>query len=981
MHSIIGVKKRTMMRNLFKKSLLLPLAALVMSSSLSAEVIITAIVDGDLPGGNPKAIELYVVGTEDLANYTIEKSGNGGEFGNSNALEGVYTDQFVYITKDSGDSPSFADVFGTDGDLANLIIWSNANGNGDDAYRILDADLNVIDQVWTEDTSDIYKDSFMYRNDTTGPDAGWVEGNWNIPGNLFLDGMDAAQHAAAIPLGSYQYVASTLPSLTMDIADGATFYDVLPVDGAEIAFELENFNIGNGAEFDGYIQWSVTAPTAENNQSGDHYSTDAISISVTEYGDYTLSITLVDSDGNALDPAVSATATVTVAELETKTIAEVQNGGDTNFDSDYEFMISGVVTAVENGEKFFMQSGGGAWNGIYVENDQDTDDVLVFAIGDEVSFRAKADENNFGSSSMTKLEIQGNFEVVSSGNSVYVADILANQLGEAYESVMVNIINGFCLNPDAGFGEATLQDASGSYNTDDFIYAFVPNFAEVYSVVGVGIETFGGYKVAPRDADDISGEVAVIEPTLNILSPAPAEIVYTTDVTVSFEGLNFVVGEITDMDADGVALIAIDVDLETAELDDITVLTNTDDVVLEDLALGNHTVYMALATNLLEIVEGSEKSVTFEVAELVVTPIVDIQTPVDIGISDESPLKDMPVTTTGIVTYVELQDNDGTFENRAFYLQDGTGAWNGVYVYENDPSVEVGQELMITGTVEEFFGGTQISDVSSMEVLSFDNDLPAVVEITTNEVASEMYEGVLVSISDAEALSDEGFGVFSMNDGSGAGNIHRPIDLVYDITIGDIYNVAGPVSYSFNLFRVEMMEYCNNTVPTADFEYTVELVDGGAQVNFTSTTTGADDIEWDYQTGTEGGEANIEVLYTEDGTYSVSLTIENECGVEASATKDVMVQGIGVEENAITNVVLYPNPATETLNVTFASTTNETLEIRMVNTMGQVVYAAQAQTVSGTYTNQINVASFAKGVYTLEIVSADRVQVSKVSVQ
>lgn len=965
------------MKNLFKKSLLLPLAALVMSSSLSAEVIITAIVDGDLPGGNPKAIELYVVGTEDLANYTIEKSSNGGEFGSSNTLEGVYTDQFVYITNNSGDNPSFADVFGTEGDLSNIIIWSNANGNGDDGYRILDADSNVIDQVWTEDTSDIYKDSFMYRNDTTGPDAGWVQDNWDIPGNAFLDGMDAAEHAAAIPLGTYQYVASTLPELTIDIEDGGIFYTSLPVEGATIPFELENFNIGDGAEFDGYIEWTLTAPTATNNQGGNHYTTEDIDITVSEYGDYTFVLTLVDADGNALDPAVSSTVMVTVAALETKTIAEVQNEGDTNFDSDYEFMISGVVTAIENGDEFFIQDDAGAWNGIYVENV--TDDDFTVAIGDEISFRAAADETNFGASTMTKLDLLGDYSLLSSSNEVLVTTILANQLGEGYESVMVSIINATCTEPDAGFGEATLADGSGSYNTDDFIYDFVPNLDQVYTVTGVGLETFGAYKVAPRDADDIAGEVVVIEPTLNILSPAPGEIVYTTDVTFSFEVLNFVLGAMDDVDADGVVLVSTDIAF--GESDIVAELETGDDYLYSGFELGEHTIYMALGSWDTGILTETITSVTFEVAELVLTPIVDIQTPDDIGVSDASPWVEMVVTTTGIVTYVELDDNEGTFENRAFYLQDGTGAWNGIYVFENDPSVEEGQELMITGTVKEFFGSTQIADVTSMEVLSSDNELPEVVEITTNEIASEMYEGVLVSIMDAEALSDEGFGVFSVNDGSGAGNIHRPLDVVYDITIGDSYNVAGPVSYSFNLFRVEMMEYCNNTMPTADFEYTVELVDGGAEVSFTSTITGADEIEWDYETGTEDDEENIQVTYTENGTYSVTLLVENECGTEASVTKDVMVQGVGVEENAINNVVLYPNPATETLNVSFASTTTETLEIRMVNTMGQVVYAAQAQTVSGTYASQINVASFAKGVYSLEIVSADRVQVSKVSVQ
>ena len=61
----------------------------------------------------------------------------------------------------------------------------------------------MIDQVWTEDTTDTYADSYMYRKDSTGPDGAWVSANWTIPGNLELDGLDAAGHTAAIPFGTY----------------------------------------------------------------------------------------------------------------------------------------------------------------------------------------------------------------------------------------------------------------------------------------------------------------------------------------------------------------------------------------------------------------------------------------------------------------------------------------------------------------------------------------------------------------------------------------------------------------------------------------------------------------------------------------------------------------------------------------------------------------------------------------------------------
>lgn len=177
----------------------------------SADVIVTGIVDGTLSGGLPKAIELYITGTEDLSNYTIERSANGGVFGSSSALSGVFTDQFVYLMT-SGNEASFDSVFGSSGDFANRVFVGNATGNGDDAFRILDGALNVVDQVWTEDTNDSYRDSYWYRLSGTGPDGGWNPTNWITPGNDALDGLDEAGLAAAIPFGTYNPAGGVVPA-------------------------------------------------------------------------------------------------------------------------------------------------------------------------------------------------------------------------------------------------------------------------------------------------------------------------------------------------------------------------------------------------------------------------------------------------------------------------------------------------------------------------------------------------------------------------------------------------------------------------------------------------------------------------------------------------------------------------------------------------------------------------------------------------
>lgn len=188
-----------------KKSLTI-LAVLAIATVANATVIITGIIDGDLSGGTPKAIELYIDGSEDLSNYTLQRSANGGSFGTNTALSGSYADEFVYLVGTGYDGVNqFKAVFGTNGDFANIALEnSNVSGNGNDGFRIIDGSSNVIDQVWKEDTNDSYKDSYMYRIDGTGPDGGWVDTNWTIAGNGVLDGLDEAGHASAVPFGTYQ---------------------------------------------------------------------------------------------------------------------------------------------------------------------------------------------------------------------------------------------------------------------------------------------------------------------------------------------------------------------------------------------------------------------------------------------------------------------------------------------------------------------------------------------------------------------------------------------------------------------------------------------------------------------------------------------------------------------------------------------------------------------------------------------------------
>jgi uncharacterized protein len=167
------------------------------------------------------------------------------------------------------------------------------------------------------------------------------------------------------------------------------------------------------------------------------------------------------------------------------------------------------------------------------------------------------------------------------------------------------------------------------------------------------------------------------------------------------------------------------------------------------------------------------------------------------GAAHTSPLAGQTVTTTGIVTAV---DSNG------FYLQDPTGDNNiatsdGIFVFTNSrPTVSVGDELRLAGTVSEFTPGgvstgnlstTQLGGSLTINVLSTGNALPSTVilgeggRVPPNQVIDndqttpynvqqgggtyeptedgldfyESLEGMRVTVQDARAVSGtNGFG-------------------------------------------------------------------------------------------------------------------------------------------------------------------------------------------------------------------------------
>ena len=163
----------------------------------------------------------------------------------------------------------------------------------------------------------------------------------------------------------------------------------------------------------------------------------------------------------------------------------------------------GIVSYVRADQTYYLQSGNGQWNGIYVY-----DTLSNVNEGDSITLSAEVDEYF----NLTELKNVTNLLVVSSGNNINASLISSlDAASENYEGCLVTVNNATCTNDNAGFGEWIIDDGSGPCNVDDFFFPFTPTLNNVYNVSGLVDFSFSNFKILPRDIDDIDEITAIIE--------------------------------------------------------------------------------------------------------------------------------------------------------------------------------------------------------------------------------------------------------------------------------------------------------------------------------------------------------------------------------------------------------------------------------------------------------------------------------------
>lgn len=159
----------------------------------------------------------------------------------------------------------------------------------------------------------------------------------------------------------------------------------------------------------------------------------------------------------------------------------------------------------------------------------------------------------------------------------------------------------------------------------------------------------------------------------------------------------------------------------------------------------------------------------------------------------------------------------------------------------------------------------------------------------------------------------------------------------------------------------------NITCPIATPSFSSSIGNGGL-VTFTNATSSASiTYSWDFGDGNTSNLENPTNTYTTSGTYTICLTITDDCGSDTycdTITVDVTLGLIGLTENSIR---VFPNPAESVVRIQGKDFNGDAWSIRLVNALGEICWA---NSVTGNEINEeIPVHDLSNGVYFLEIQS------------
>ncbi|MCS6928081.1 MAG: PKD domain-containing protein [Saprospiraceae bacterium] len=188
-------------------------------------------------------------------------------------------------------------------------------------------------------------------------------------------------------------------------------------------------------------------------------------------------------------------------------------------------------------------------------------------------------------------------------------------------------------------------------------------------------------------------------------------------------------------------------------------------------------------------------------------------------------------------------------------------------------------------------------------------------------------------------------------------------DPVVTYSAPGVYSVTLIVANAYGtdtLTRQALIEVL--ALPTAAFDYTATNL----TVKFNNQSQHGLSYVWNFGDGTTSNEANPTHTYASPGTYTVSLTVLNNCG--AATLQKTIVLTSGLHHAAwLKTLTLYPNPSAGRFTVELRGESAPEVAFTLLNTVGDLIHQAKADFAIGELRQPFDLPQLPGGMYTLLI--------------
>jgi DNA/RNA endonuclease YhcR with UshA esterase domain len=489
--------------------------------------------------------------------------------------------------------------------------------------------------------------------------------------------------------------------------------------------------------------------------------------------------------------------------------------------------------AGSNSSFYLIDENGGDYSGVLVfKNQADAFDVFV---GDRLRVTGVVSEYRTTSSGI----VSNMSEIVPMDPSVDVEVIDYEQplpdpvfvdmwyldpirhdehVGERYEGMLMEIHDAVVVDISAppSFRQFTVADPEGNrtiirtaaYGLSDYGR---PPLGSTFEVIkGVIYQVYGNYNVMPRDINDLVlavGPPIISGTTLGPCGATPADLVHVT-------------ANLSDNTAIDEAFVYFRVNGGSWTEYPLTRDLSNPVLFTADLPAQPEGALVEVYYHALDDegnvsrhpAEGPDAASFPQLYITGVSPTTCAQIQQDAYPDGGSHFQCHEATLSGVVTFGYTDFGftpEDTFRN--YILADGTGAWNAMYLYNTNghavfmDQLERGDHITLTGTVTEYNGLTELTNISSYSLDSSGNPVPAfATTLPAILAAPESFESVLVSLQDITVVDSLGYGEWQIRDA--AGNLFVLDNLgVWTVELAagaHMDGLTGMVTYNFNTWKI-----------------------------------------------------------------------------------------------------------------------------------------------------------------------------------